>query len=710
MNTDIKLLKNYEDVSPFLSKIEGETKKYTKNVGFFPFSVYEDFCKKGNIWVAVDENNNYLGHIMFATSKRKNKITIEQTFVSENFRYNKNPKYYNIGTFLVKHLIDFGEENHFEEIRARVADDLEGANKFYQKMGLDAIQKEDGGKTTGRKINVRIKYLKNASWLFDLKQDNPIAYKVNNYNVLQNNHDKVVLDLNILNDLNQSRGKFEEYVHCIIKNSLRGCFNLYITPEMKNEINRNIKTSDDSLLKLIRSIPVLGKIGNIERSCIFEELRGGIFKTLNPESSSYVHKISDLKHLTYCIENKCSLFITRDEELIKKSSKIYDKYKVEITHPKEFIDSEDFINSENLDIVNNGISYSFEKDVSDTNIINSILKNFAVNEQINLDKCNATFIKEEDRYIAVIIFSNIYKQKSDLISYIFCDKSCNNYIYDSILEMIFEKIYKNNLKSISIFSKKISYIHDILTTKGFKPYLENSKVKYYHIITPLIISHKNWSLFCNFAKQKLSIDLDLNLRNYNELKVNGLLSTSGRYYNFYDFEKELFPSIIIPQKRNIVLIPIKQDYAMKLFGDFIFNKEPFLFSDNKPALLSLEKAYFKTKGKGCKINQNDLVLFYTTNPIKAIIGIARVIFSENINMDKIPKLLNDKGVIEKYKLSKITKDGEVHTILFDNFIPFKEKVDYKFLKDLEIQNVQTVRSIEIEKCLKICKKGGIYEG
>ena len=699
----MEILKTYNKVLPYIDIVAQEADKNNTNFGFLPKSVYNQLGMKDCLWVLVDDKKQYLGHILFSHAISKSKITVQQTYIL--------PQYRGLGYArqLIEELKAYGEKQQVTDLVAKVADDLKSANKFYNSVGFDAIMQKDGGLTTKRKINVRIAYL-NTPTLFSLKRHNRNDFA---YEQPINAYHKYVMDINVLLDLIKHRDDYKEVAE-IITCSFNGDFKLAITPEAKIEIDRNAQTVDP-MAELIKHIPMLDSCSEIEKKEEYLVLKQKIFETINLNSKASIHKISDLKHLMYCLVNKCSGFITRDEALLKKSPEIFNLYGIEIISPKEFVINEDCDMGVNAVIDYDNSKYIFQNITDNFIALDRCLRHFSISrEDIPLPTFNGVLVESEKNFYPVcVVWSKPIKSNKSITAYIFADNSCNEELLDHIIEVIFRVAKYNKTQSIAIMTKGfISHIDEVLRIRGFTQKIEqNNQIKYSHLMVENIITSDNWKKFCKKVKDKMSVLLPEKLSEYSKLLNTGiLLGDNLEYYNFFDFETKFSPSIILPKGRNIHIIPIRPTYAKELVGDTFDAQKSLDLLYKKPALLKTEKAYFK-RPRSNKIKKGDLLMFYVSQTVKSIIGIGRVTYSDIIETSEAKSILRTQGVLDDKKLEELSKNGMINVITFDNFQQFQQNVSIDFLKTMNIgkNNFITSFSVSYEKFLKICQQGGIYE-
>lgn len=698
----MKILKKHSDVKPYIERVAAEADSHRDCFGFLPASVYKQFSKKDSLWVLVDKNDNYIGHIMFSIAWNKSKITVNQTYILSEYRKS------NFASMLIEELKKWAEKHYITELHAKVASDLTIANSFYNKMGFIAIMQKKGGETTKRLINVRIARL-NTPTLLNLSTHKTSDFS---YNQPINIYRKYVIDINILLDLITNRIHSSQAQE-LIKGGLNGLYKLAITPEAYVEIQRNAK-SPDPLATLVCNIPSLPLFAEIEKTPEYDNLSDLIFNNIDYTVKSAEHKVSDLKHLTYCIINNCTGFITGDQHLLKKANILYEKYNIELISPEEFILNEESNPNNDTIISLNNSNYKFCSVSDDSVVLTNCLTDLGVSrETIQLPAFDGIIVEQEQKkYLACALWSKTIINNRDIVVYIFSKNLCSNELFDHIVETIFRLIKSKKITSIAVFTQGvISHIDEIFKIRGFSSVIENNgMIKYSHLIIDKIITENNWNKSKQLIDNKLKLGLPDKLTNYKELTTNGILLKNKEYYNFFEFETKFSPSLFIPKNRDIYIVPIRSEYAKELVGDGFDAQLSFCLSSKKPALLKTEKAYFNKPGKG-KIPKGSLIMFYVSKPIKCVIGIARVTYSDTIHIDKAIDILELQGVLEKDKMIEKSKDGKIDVFTFDNFHQYKTNVDINFLTALGVgkNSFVTKFTIDRETFLKICIQGGIYE-
>ncbi len=699
-----RIIKNSNEVENYLQTVIEETNKHTDSLGFLGYSVYQESCYKENLWILA-EGNTYVGHIMFNITYRDSKITVLQTFIREEFRKQGYAK------ILIDELKKYGEDRNFIHIKANVASDLVDSNIFYGKMGFDALYQKDGGKTKKRKINVRSFNINTPSLLSLLDSSNNKTVLFTPTPV--NNGHKYVLDLNILIDVSQNREN-KQFADLIFRQAFSGNIQVFISSETKIEIQRTSSPfENDGLLNFINALPTLPEALEIDRSKLFPEIQGLIFGDINKMSKSFNHKVSDINHIIHSICNRCTAFITRDNQILKSANSIYNKYKLEIISPTEFLDDIEIISDINNITLNDKESELTIKpyDKSEQEI-STILDSIGIKNIKATNLLQGDIAYQNNIPYAISMIPKLYRKTKNLLAYIFYRESFENFdVIDHMLENIYRFVKKEDISSLTVITRNTdNIIKNILINKGYSIKEDNDILQYTRFITESIISKKNWSNFCKHINSYTPKNIESELPNYDVLLTNGIL-IDNKFQNFFNFETFISPTLFVPKGRRAVVIPIKPSYAEELTG--IRNKKQLqLFQFNKKiAFLKTEKAYFKKPNSGCKINKGDLLMFYVSKPESAVIGVARITMSDNLSIEEIDTKVKNQGVLDTEILESLSRDNKVHTITFDNFIPFKNNVKLNELKKLGLgkANFVTTEETSDNTFLQVCKLGGVYE-
>jgi predicted nucleic acid-binding protein/ribosomal protein S18 acetylase RimI-like enzyme len=320
-----RILTHYNEVQHYFNSIRQAVDAQKTSLGFWPPSEYEQAASQERLWVAVDEEAHYLGHILFGAARPS--IKVFQISVQAEFRW------HGIAKEVLSALEAYGEKNDYMSILARVAIDLP-ANGFWDRSGYPIIRQVEGeGRRT---LNVRGKQLRVVSLFPDglLTSVSPPALQFAERPLFAGLN--YVLDLNVIFDLKKHRPR-EKAARQLVKLALAGPYKLFVADEAVAELLRaSLDPENDSVLSFVRDIPALPDVPvpEIERTLatLAEILCVGLaFDQLT------ANQRSDLLHLAQSIHHGIRGFITADGQLLRSSEAIHDRFGLEIISPFELV-------------------------------------------------------------------------------------------------------------------------------------------------------------------------------------------------------------------------------------------------------------------------------------------------------------------------------------------------------------------------------------
>ncbi len=324
--------KNYDDVRDYIDTVRASADEHKSELGFLPFTAYEDQALKGRLWVAVESNTkDFVGHLMFGGRFPSLKVT--QMFVQPKYRKQR------IASFLIEKLARYGENNNYLSISARVAEDLP-ANSFWESSGFKLSHKKEGGKTTKRVINVRCRDLDTPS-LLTLMADPSSRFehheKISYINKPISSTPFYAIDLNILFDIIKDRDSKLE-ASSVIMAALNNKIRLCVTDEFATELERNTQGfRNDPLLEFAKELPTLKFTDEKKEKEILPLLRPIVFPQRKLDGRTALQDNSDLRHLAKSICSRADGFITREKAILRAGQQIYEQFSLEIIPPADFL-------------------------------------------------------------------------------------------------------------------------------------------------------------------------------------------------------------------------------------------------------------------------------------------------------------------------------------------------------------------------------------
>jgi len=282
--------------------------KNSKTLGMLPKGALKQYAEKDLIIAAV-QHNKVLGYILFAITQRNSRIRIIHLCISELSRKSG----------IATSLLDTLKDRYLNSVRGMILscrEDYRIANQFWKKYGFKPM-------TRVRSRAKAERYLK--KWWFDFGHHD--LFTIANSN---SEKAKVLLDTSIivkLRDDNQDEVTGSKF---LLDDWIVDEVDYYYASEIYNEIDRDDDTDRADLTK--RFITGFKKtlVNPTEVKSIFSEL-------LEIVKGSSKNDLSDKKQIAECISGGLDYFITTDNNLLDHEAQLYDKYKIYVLSPTEFI-------------------------------------------------------------------------------------------------------------------------------------------------------------------------------------------------------------------------------------------------------------------------------------------------------------------------------------------------------------------------------------
>lgn len=695
---DYVILKEFDEVFPYLSQISKIADNNKSSFGFLANSVYEQMASKGQLWILVNAQLDLKGYLMFGGTMPS--VKVFQIYSCHTVRKLR------LGSRLIDELKKFARDNGYHSIVARVASDLP-ANEFWKKLGFQVHKQIRGGETTKRIINVRGFSVRDNDLFGGLALESTGVKPIGP--VLRKQ--TFALDLNLLLDVSKGRSGYEKIVK-IMQVGFQGGFSICITPEFKAELERQAsKFSDDPVLRLAGAFPELKANADLQE--ISDALRQEIFPARAIHGKSASNDESDLRHLAYCISAKIDGFITREKALLRACNNIKYKYGCAILSPDELITDGGTLDTNKP--LNSDFSFSSS---SLTEELKDFLRSFIIPEPVRLvldtisPTTNGPVLYEarlDDELFGVYFFQNPVKSTSHALAALFLDESHPQSIaaIDHFVEMA--------LRYKCAFPYRIDFYmgndqvltSDTLAKKGFF----KSADHFVKIVSDSFLDRKKWPDFAKAIKKLCELSIPENLPVKKELQNTGVFVTDSnnesQVFSWFDFETIIGPRFIISADRHCVIVPIRENFANGLIGNV--KNQLSLLSSNQQLFL-LEKAYFRSTVKESFFSRGGIIAFYVsgTKSIQEIIGFARITFSGVVKLEDAAVKFDRQGVLSKQELLEISDGaGNIHVFTFDNFIEFDRRVSFSRAKELGLisnANLVSPERIGVEKLRVLIKE------
>lgn len=291
----------------FLPEIKKLWRRHSAKLGFFPEGAFEDHCTRGQILAAHSEKNELLGYLLFRYSRGE--TVIVHLCVRSAFRSA------GIAKLLVNKLKDISSNARGIGLKCRRDYGLDG---FWSALGFIAINETQGKGKDAAPLTI---------WWMDFGHPDLLTTAAKDHLI-----DKtcLVIDANVFYGI-YSDEKEDEESKSLVADWLPENIELCLTDEIFNEINR--RGSTEERLKnrqLTQSFTVIPS-GSTKWESVETELMP-LFPSFKTKSER-----SDIRHVAKAIAGNALYFVTRDQDILKHSDVIYDKFQISVLRPCELV-------------------------------------------------------------------------------------------------------------------------------------------------------------------------------------------------------------------------------------------------------------------------------------------------------------------------------------------------------------------------------------
>lgn len=725
---EFEVLKKFDQIESYVDLVTAAADRNKISFGFLPRPAYKEHALQGRLWVCVDDNKSFCGYLIFGGKLPS--LHVIQIYVEKDYRK------FGIAANLLRELEKYGESLNCLSVSARVAADL-AANDFWEQQGYELVRQVDGGKTTGRRINLLIKDL-NVPSLFDPVEISSVAkhtdLTVKTRTILSNT--TYAIDVNVLLDLIKDRNN-ASVVQQLLGFSMYGNGQICVTSEFVSELERRTHDFDeDPLLTLSKSLPTLPVVTEDVLESTISQLRSVVFPERHNQNILNDRDKSDLKHIAQCIHHEITGFITSENAILKASETLLNSFGIEVISPGNVVSivaNNSMVADGELTFLHDGSNFTITKfEEKDRQDVEGFLIGQGVNKSERKEALDSGVVdRPRQRWLVkyenqVIGFSSWGSDelKNHRMFHLVVDEQTElaQKLIDHFIEKVMSHLPDSKLSLIILCTA----LGNDLTRKtaidrGFRKVFSSSTELTNHNL--IKISYKGYiseSVWLDFRADIVKIvgySFPKKMPTYDEFVNTGavLSSKSGNgvvKLSLFDIETLFSPAVFLCSGRDAVIVPIKRKYVDRLLAE---SKRQLSLLPSNEALMHVEKAYFKSTRNIRLFSRGDLLLFYVSGKDggQEIIGHGRVTSSCVMDVASAILKLQRQGAIEERGLHEIADSGgNIHAITFDNFVFFNTPISYDYLKRNNMisgANLITAERINSTILTNIITKGDIRE-
>lgn len=712
---NIEVLTSTAEVLPFLDEARNNADKHKDALGFLPAGAYQQAVEDGTLWIALLKSRDkatYVGHLFF--SSRFPQLKVVQLFSVPNARGK------GIGKLLVKKLIEFGEQNSFLAISARVAADLP-ANQFWEAQGFAKVKALAGGATTGRTINLRVHQL-NTETLFGYPAGAPIsALPLQGETATYT--PTYVLDLNVIFDVAKKRPRAKE-AGAIISAALSNLISVVAAEELTTELKRHTPPSaPDPILEFASQLPTLPTPGDPEFDALKRQLLGLIFPNKTALSTYTAQDLSDVTHLATAIRHSATGFITSENRIVEAAGVLRAAYGIHVLHvatlaehlrtahkPVELVQARFYGNL----LAVSPVSVIQRAAVDQWLYRETVPEEFRATVAatgVHATNISSLVVSAEGVPVVAAFWRKQGKLGNHIRAFVIGDEGhpAIETAVDALLSKLGDQAREGGQALVIEIQTPTSHLAVQRVAGALRFHrMEASSlaVRLQRLTLPFIIDESNWSRVRERVLELSGITLpDSPAEHQCTIK-----DAKGNAFSIKreDLERALAPALLATADRTCAIIPIRKDYADELLGTY----EQLSFSQNFAASLFHVRAYISSPRNKNKLLDGTLALFYESGSDgygrSAITAAASILGTTIAPKSEIASAHLKRGVLDAEDLQVITSQQTVAVTLFANTIVFRNPVPLNRLRQLAAcdgANLVTVREITIEQFVQIAREG-----
>lgn len=718
----LQFLSETEDTRPFLDRIVEASNAERNSFGFLPKAVYEDFAFQRRLIVATDRcAKELIGYIIFAGAFPSAKV--RQTYVAPDWRKR------GIGQALIAEVVRRCEGMSYLFIKANVAQDLEGANSFYESMGFVKSVIKEGGKTTGRRIVVRVKELETPNLLTLIASTDQTPKNIIVSPSTRNGTPLFLIDVNVIFDLVKKRLRHKA-VRQMIAAAFENEVKLAVSTEFAKELERNSHDSKpDPILEFIRAMPVVTTPSDERIQPIIVELSPKLFPDRTLQRKLSEQDESDLVHLATAVIENVSGFVTSEKAILRHADWFREKYRIDIISPSVFASADDALSPAPKIGISIGKSVITSQEMCDSDFpeLEKLAQKLKKGGELlreafsvgtTRSKRTRMVIRHDGQLIGAGAWQKGTITNPSVKAYLFVDHDSPvaNLAIEHMIDMATRTAAETTPSMLELtISRHETLLGQGAINAGFDRVTDPhaSEQKFRKICLGCPLTKHNWSEIAELISVRFGLKLPTRSPSFSEPETIVQLNANEHTrveIPLRSLEDYFSPTLMALNGRNGVIVPITPNYAEALFRG---SQQPSLFAGQQAMLLA-SRCYLSGGKSISRIPEQGLICFYESAGREksagrsAAIAIARIRRRYLANEGAASSLAEMKGVLSPAEISVRARGKELCVTEFDNLMQFQNPVELEELKDIgcaDGANMVTANSISIEAILKLIERG-----
>jgi predicted nucleic acid-binding protein len=614
------------------------------------------------------------------------------------------------------------EKQYYMTISARVAADLP-ANDFWARVGFRVIRTEEGGATTGRRINVRRRELDSPT-LFSAPQTDQVPARLS----ARAEQQIYALDVNVLLDVVKDRPR-AEHARRLLTAAMSGMLRLFVTGEFVAELTRAAQDpATDPVVRLALTLPQFTHVPELLLDNLKRELADLIFADRVQARELRARDHSDLLHLATMVYHSASGFVTSDEAILRKRQELRSKYAIDVVGPAEL--AELYMPSQWTAAQLNALSPDGTRiEVSEVTEVRrreveTFLRSCAMApEQIVRALSSGQSACPRHRVIVslgnvIIGFASWEASRGPNASseawltvdpvHPMAELAC-----DVLFEAMSRDVCAARPASVVLRGDLASReVRESAAAHGFREAgTKAGPARYEKFCVGTIITPKNWVKSRRLLSNVFGLDLTANPPDYAGPETIMMVDRRDQTHDqipLKDFEAYFGPVILMLPGRPVTIVPIQRTYADQLLNTA---GQPSLFPPPEAAVRH-ERLYLSSPRTLSVLTPSTIVLFYESIGDDygrgAIIAAAQIVRTAIREATALDSGTTRRGVLSWEEIGSLSISGRTALTFFNQVMRFDNPVGLSRLRALgcaDGANFVTARRIDESAAFAIIEEG-----
>lgn len=711
----IRIVKEPVAVSDFLNDVVQAADSDRDALGFFSRSVYADFCRKGQLFVALESvgaKEVYAGHLLFDLSFPK--AHVRQIYVPKTSRGRS------IGCMLLNALKRVATQWQFISIYARVAEDLKNSNIFWEAQGFYAQRVEPGGASRNRMIVVRAHALSTPQ-LFapsGISAADPLGLLA----LESGSKPLYLLDLNVLFDLGPRRPRHELAMNVFRAERMRAC-SLAISSEIETELRRTARAEKtDPMLAFAGTLPKFPIPPDDECRRLSPMLAEIIFPERHASSTLTKNDRSDLLHLATAIHHGLPGLITSDRRILECAPQLRQRFGVDAISPDLFQMEADHTASPVVHAAHsaNIVELQAASD-SETLAIRGLLTNLGIDAAAQINEWAATgtynsacmsYVARCNGVVAGYLVLPASVRRLEIRAYAAVAENLQSAyeVAQTLLRHILGIVKLGEVGRVRLSCPpRQATLREVAATFGYvAPSSTSNDLQ--KIIVKQRLTERNW----NIGREILTVVSKLRLSDmppafrHVDQQITVIRPDGERVLvPLFKLESLLAPALLCLPGREGVMVPIRKQFEEHLLSD----SPQGSFLPQGKAQLAPSRHYLSDKKTVRNFTRGDLIFFYESVKNKgagAVIAVGRVLRAYLRDESAMQAGDLAPSVLHSNQLASIGV-ARIKTItVFDNVLRLPKPVPLRELKGMqcgEAHQLITSQRLSAKQVQAILEKG-----